>query len=219
MKDRNNDLLVHIANLTAHSRQNVSNLLEEVNTSSDLASFSPSRIAQYEPIMSLLWPSQPTPSFTPSNRSQRVHESDSSLNFHRYIHLWHSPSKIMTQFNESDIQNTLALFAHENYMIFRKKRMQSDKKRHQREGLSSTEEDIYLCVSRNCSSTDQLKAIFEAYVNSQVENVKIARYSMSQLFPVFLDVLIRSNWNVISTQLRKKGSLVYDKVYSHDHKK
>mmetsp|Transcript_7714 Transcript_7714/g.11534 ORF Transcript_7714/g.11534 Transcript_7714/m.11534 type:complete len:245 (-) Transcript_7714:24-758(-) len=203
---------------------NSKSLLEQVNVSNEFESFSPATIAQSEPILSLLWPSRPmaiTPFYHqnhhPHQLQQDHHQSNS--NYRRFIHLWHSPSNLVTRFNEKDIQNTLTLFKNEKYMIFRKNRISIDRKHERIEGISSLarEEDIYLCVSRNCSSIDQLKAIFEAHLNSQVLDVMTARLLMKEFFPIFIDILMRNNWNVVSTQLRKKGSLVYDVVYSDDN--
>jgi hypothetical protein len=177
---------------------------------------SPATIAREEPIVSLLLSGG-------MDGDIRIHHNDGT---HTKVHTWYSPVDLAKTITTRELEETMELYASENYFIHSSCTSESLKEGKEKgvSGALTASVEIFVCLGRKGSVEDHAKAIYEALLLAilrhewtQVDEQPIRalstrsfRHLADATFPLFWRLLKENSWNTGILQLRPRGAMVYD---------
>eukprot|EP01035_Chromulina_nebulosa_P024815 gene24815-32314_t len=141
---------------------------------------------------------------------------DNRSDHHSLLHLWHSPTSLLTKFTYAQLVQSLEIFRDEKYIILTENNRNT----------STSTSHTYISFKKHCTAEDQAKGIFEAYLHGYAtaivgtDNTDTSttttttalsvRSIVHHVFPIFWSVLKANRWNLDLVQLRPKGALVFE---------
>lgn len=175
-----------------------SSLAEEVAQWSSLPSsqhlFSPSSVAQSEPILGLL-----VPAHFHFRRSNLFSTVEAHCRHRCYVHLWSSFNQLLENCDaneKSTIITQLQQQLHCPYIVLRLCKHQADQ--------------IYVCISKSATSQDIAKSFFEAELWRTGQDENTVRTLAEKLFPIFWQCLKDNSWITENILLKPFGATSFE---------